>query len=659
MAFIGNEEQTRELQDRFKYATLALILGAVILASRLAYLQIFNGEQMRQYAEENRIKKVKIPSPRGMLLDRFRRPVVDNRPAFDVIVTPQYLKESGRASEVLNRVAALLKVPVADLEKRLEKSKGQASFLPVSLKENLTRDEVAELETWKLELPGVSVEMAIQRTNLHGDVASHVLGYIGQVSPQELTKLNQGVARKYSLDDVVGKSGLEKEFEPVLRGVDGSELVEVDALGRSIQKRETSGRVLVQNREVPSIPGKNLILSLDQDLQDAAVRGFGDKTGGLIAIDPRNGEVLAMISRPSFDPTQFSRGIDNDLWQKLIADEKKPLRDKAIQDHYMPGSTFKVITAIAGLEEGVIDENTTVNCTGSINLGNRVVHCHKKEGHGPVNVVKALTKSCDVFFYRLAQKLKSVNDIAKWASHMGFGTRTGIELAREAPGLVPTEEWKQKRFGVPWGPGETLSVAIGQSFMLATTIQLANAYAALVNGGTLYRPHLLRAVESADGQILREFPPQILEKTSLQKKTVDLITQGLWGVVNDPGGTAHTQAIKGMEFAGKTGTVQVIQIRAEKIFAKCATLPYRNRHHGVFVGYAPIKNPSIVLAVVAEHACSGSMGAGPIAREVIKTYLQKYYPDLYSDSAIADRIKADQKAKNAPNSAPTPREVEE
>jgi penicillin-binding protein 2 len=659
MAFIGNEEQTRELQDRFKYATLVLILGALILASRLAYLQILSGEQMRQYAEENRIKKVKIPAPRGMLLDRYRRPIVDNRPAFDVIATPQYLKESGRADEVLSRVASLLKVPVSDLKKKLSRAKGQASFLPVSLKENLTRDEVAELETWKLELPGISVEMAIQRTNLHGDVASHVLGYIGQVSPQELSKLNRGQTRKYNLDDVVGKSGLEKEFESDLRGVDGSELVEVDALGRSIQKRETSGRVLVQNREVPSIPGKNLILSIDQDLQDAAVRGFGDKTGGLIAIDPRNGEVLAMISRPSFDPTEFSRGIDSDIWRKLISDENKPLRDKAIQDHYMPGSTFKVITAIAGLEEGVIDENTTFNCTGSINLGNRVVHCHKKAGHGPVNVVKALTKSCDVFFYRLAQKLKSVNDIAKWAFHMGFGARTGIELAREATGLVPTEEWKQKRFGAPWSPGETLYVAIGQSFMLATTIQLANAYAALVNGGTLYRPHLLRAIESADGQILKEFPPQVLEKTSLQKKTIELVTQGLWGVVNDPGGTAHSQAIKGMEFAGKTGTVQVIQIRAEKIFAKCITLPYRNRHHGVFVGYAPIKNPSIAIAVVAEHACSGSMGAAPIAREVIKTYLQKYYPDLYSDSAIAERIRADQRTKNKSFEAPTPREVEE
>ncbi len=657
MAFIGNEEQVRELQDRFRYIYIFLFLGVATLSARMVFLQIFNGEQMRQYAEENRIKRVKIQAPRGMIFDRFNRLLVDNRPAFDVSITPQYFKESKNQTEVISRLSQILKLTPEEIMKRLTKGKVQASFMPITIKENLTRDEVAELETWKLDLAGVSVDVAIQRTNLNGDIASHLLGYVGRVSPQELPRLNEEAARKYVLDDTVGKSGLEKEYENTLRGIDGSELVEVDALGRSVIKSGASGHVLTQNREVPSIPGKNLVLTIDQDLQNAAVRGFAEKTGGLIALNPKNGEVMAMVSRPSFDPTGFSRGIDANVWQKLVADENKPLRDKTIQDHYSPGSTFKVITAIAGLEEGVIDENSTFNCSGSIQMGNRTVHCHKKEGHGNINVVTALSKSCDVFFYRMSQKLKSVDEIAKWAFRMGFGQKTGIELGREVPGLVPTEEWKMKRFNVPWSPGETLYVAIGQGFMLSTTIQLANAYASLINGGTLFRPHLLKAVESAEGQTLKEFTTHVRDRTNLNPKTVELIKQGLWGVVNDPGGTAYSQHIPGMEFAGKSGTVQVISIRADKIYAKCINLPYKQRHHGVFVAYAPINDPSIVVAVVAEHACGGSTGAGPVAREVVKTYLQKYYPDVYSDQAIALRIK-EAKDRSKAGKPVTPRDEE-
>jgi penicillin-binding protein 2 len=650
MSFIGNEEQIRYLQDRFRLIYGVVFIGLAVLLSRMVYLQIFNGEQMRQYSEENRIKRVKIASPRGMIFDRYGRILIDNRPAFDVLITPQYLKESGRQNEVLNRLAQLLKLPRAEIDKRLTKTKAQPSFIPVPIKENLTRDEVAELETWKIDMPGVVVEMAIQRTNINGDMASHLYGYIGKVSPTELPVLNSTAKpdRRYALDDVVGKSGLEKQFEDVLRGFDGSELVEVDALGRSIRSEKKKGKVLTQHREEPSVPGKNLVLTIDQDLQAAAIRGFAEKNGGLIAIDPRSGEVLAMVSRPSYDPTDFARGIDNELWQKLIADENHPLRDKTIQDHYSPGSTFKAITAIAALEEGAITKDTTFNCTGSIMLGNRKVHCWEKRGHGNVNVVSALTHSCDTFFYRVAQKLKSVDDIAKWAFHLGMGQKTGIELAREVPGLIPTEAWKMQRFNTAWSPGETLYVAIGQSFVLSTTIQLANAYAALVNGGTLFKPHVIKTVQSVDGKVIKEYLPAILDRTNLKKETVELVTQGLWGVINSPGGTAHGQAIPGMEFAGKTGTVQVMTVKADKIYQLCSNLKYNQRHHGVFVGYAPIKNPSIVVAVVAEHACSGSKGAAPIAREVIKTYLQKNYPDLYSDRAIADRaalVKAELKNK--------------
>jgi len=636
MSFIGNEEQIRYLQERFRLVYGFVFVGIAILATRMLYLQVINGDQMRQYSEENRIKRVKITAPRGMFFDRSGKLLIDNRPAFNVQITPQYLKESGKPKQVLEKLSTLIKLPVSEIEKRLQRAR-QPSFMPVIIKDNLTRDEVAELETWKIDMPGVQVEMAISRSNLAKDVGSNLYGYIGKVSTNELPNLNQVATRKYLLDDYVGKSGLEKEFEDFLRGIDGSELVEVDALGRSIESVRSKGRVLTQPQVEPSVPGKNLVLSIDQDLQDAAVRGFGPKNGGLIAIDPRSGEVLAMVSRPSFDPAEFSRGIDPEVWNRLISDENHPLRDKTIQDHYSPGSTFKTITAIAALEEGAITKDTTFSCSGSISLGSRKVHCWKKQGHGSVNVVSALTHSCDVFFYRVAQKLKSVDDIAKWAFHLGLGKKTGIELGREVPGLIPTEAWKQQRFNVPWSPGESLYVAIGQSFVLTTTIQLANAYASLVNGGTLFKPRIVTSIQSEDGKVIKEFTPQILDKTKLKPETIELVTQGLWGVVNAPGGTAYSQHIPGMEFAGKTGTVQVVTQKAEKIYQKCENLRYNQRHHGVFVGYAPVKNPSIVVAVVAEHACSGSQGAAPIARELIKTYLQKYYPDLYSDHAIEER----------------------
>lgn len=654
MSFLGNEEQIRYLQERFKLVYGVLFIGLGVLLTRMAYLQVLNGEQMRQYSEENRIKRVKIPAPRGMLFDRQQNLLIDNRPAFDVQITPQYLKESGKPKEVIEKLSRLIQLPVAEIEKKLQKAKGQPSFMPVVIKDNLSRDEVAELETWKLDLPGVQVEMAISRTNLAGDIGTHLYGYIGKVSQTELPGLNLTALRKYALDDSIGKSGLEKQFEDTLRGIDGSELVEVDALGRSIQNKGKKGRVLVQNQEEPFIPGKNLILSIDQELQNAAVRGFGPKTGGLIAIDPRNGEVLAMVSRPSFNPADFSRGIDQNLWQKLVSDENRPLRDKTIQDHYSPGSTFKVVTAIAGLEEGVINKDTTFGCGGSIVFGNRKVHCWKKHGHGNVNVVSALTQSCDVFFYRVAQKLKSVDDIAKYALQLGLGAKTGIELAREVPGLIPTEAWKMNRFNVPWSPGESLYVAIGQSFVLTTTIQLANAYAALVNGGTLFKPHVVKAIQNEDGKVLKEFVPQVMKKVNLSAKTISLVEEGLWGVVNSPTGSAHSQAIPGMEYSGKTGTVQVVTQRADKMYGKgaCESMRYNQRHHGVFVGYAPIKDPSIVVAVIAEHACSGSQGAAPVAKEVIKTYLQKFYPELYGERALAEKLAA-KKTNRAAASPPS------
>ncbi len=360
MAFLGQEEQVREFQDRFKYLYAILFIGLGLLVSRLVYLQILRGDQMRQYSEENRIKRVKVAAPRGMIFDRNHTLLIDNRPDFDLEVIPQYLRGSGEEKKVIGLLSRILKIPESDIADTLEKAKSQPAFMSVKIKTDLSRDEVAQIELRKIDMPGVEVKEEIKRTNIFADMAAHLLGYIGEVNPTELPILNKKV-QKYRLGDNVGKFGLEQRMEEYLRGVDGEDIREVDALGRvKLDRKKT--RVIQGNVGKTAIPGKNLILTIDQDLQKVATDAFGEKIGALVAIDPRSGEVLAMVSRPSFDPTSFSRGIPTAIWNKLLSNENHPLRDKTIQDHYSPGSTFKVVTAIAGLQEGVIDENTKFHC---------------------------------------------------------------------------------------------------------------------------------------------------------------------------------------------------------------------------------------------------------------------------------------------------------
>ncbi|MCM2322464.1 MAG: penicillin-binding protein 2 [Oligoflexia bacterium] len=638
MAFLGQEEQIREFQDRFRYLYAALFIALGILISRMVFLQVLQGDRMREWSEKNRIKRVKVASPRGMIFDRNKTLLIDNRPAFDLEIIPQYLRESKQTQQVVARLSKLIGMPEKEILDTLERARNQPSFMPVKIKTDLTRDEVAKVESWRIDMPGVEVRQEIKRTNVHGEVASHLLGYIGEINSAELPIVNKTSVTKYELGDGIGKFGLEQRLERILRGVDGEELKEVDALGR-IKLDSSKGRVPGNMESKPAVPGKNLVLTLDQDLQLAANKAFGDHIGSVVAIDPRSGEILAMLSRPSFDPTEFSRGISPALWNKLLTNPNHPLRDKTLQDHYSPGSTFKVLTAIAGLEEGVIDEKTTFTCTGNMRFGNRTYHCWSKHGHGNMNVVSAITQSCDVFFYKVAQKLKSVDQIAKWSNLLGLGRKTGIDLAREIPGLIPTEEWKRKRFNQPWNDGETLSVAIGQSFVLTTTLQLANAYAAIANGGTLYKPFIVKQTETYEGQVIQQTKPELLSKIDFPARDIALVKQGLWGVVNTPHGTAFHSRLPGMDFAGKTGTAQIIRLSADKLYGKCETWKFADRHNALFAGFAPQENPVIAVAVIVEHGCHGSSAATPIAKAIIKTYLQKYFPDLYGEKVLAARLK--------------------
>ena len=643
MSFLGQDEQIREYQFRFRYLYIALFAAFFILLSRLWYLQIMNGEKFRTYAEENRIKKVKITSPRGMIFDRNKKLLVDNRPALDLEVTPQELYADKNWKKTIESLSKIVKMTPEEIIETLNKNKNQATFLPVKIKQDLSPEEVAVLESHKLDLPGVNVQMEIKRTNLYGDLAAHLMGYVGEVNPNELPKLNKNIqagGTPYKMSDVTGKFGLEARLETVLRGIDGEEYIEVDALGR--RKRQTKG-IISSLKPKPSVPGKNLILTIDQDLQIAAEEALTKlypekQVAAVIALSPKTGEILTALSQPSFDPTLFSRGVSTKLWNELLNNEYHPLRDKTIQDHYSPGSTFKALTAIAAMEEKVVDANTTVSCAGHIQVGNRRYHCWKKGGHGTVDLHKALKESCDVYFYRIAQKI-GIDTIAKYATMFGLGKRTGVNLAHEETGLIPTEAWKKRRFNQDWIAGETLSCAIGQSYVLTTPLQLASLYAAIGNGGNLWKPYIVKYIESPDGRILKEFQPEQIGHAAVSKNTLSAVNKALTAVVQEPGGTTFGHRVPGMDIAGKTGTAQVIRLSPDKLKQRCELMPFNVRDNALFAAYAPPEDPVIAVAVVAEHACHGASGAAPVALAVIKSYLQKYMPEKYSDEAIKARLK--------------------
>ena len=636
---IGQNEQLQSFQDRFRYLYFILGVAVAVLVVRLWYLQILKGAEFKQYAEENRLKKIKIDAPRGMVFDRNRQILLDNHPTFNVTITPQYFRAAPREVQdaTILKLSKFIHMNVDAIQDQLIKSRRQPKFQPVIIKKNLSQDEVAVVEMDRLSLPGVEVATGIRRTNVNGLIGSHLLGYIAEIDSDELPKVNKTAKRPYLQGDSLGKSGLEQQMETVLRGEDGVEFIEVDAYGRKKTRtdRADPNKVVAEIPPKPAIPGKNLVLTIDEDLQKIAAEEFikDNKTGAVVALDPNNGEILAMLSWPSFDSTEFSVGISPEYWRKLTTNEDKPLRDKTIIDHYSPGSTFKIISALTGLEEGLINENTVVAGAGSFKFGGRLFHDWKKEGHGATDVLKSLYRSVDVFYYKLGTRM-DIDVLARYARNLGLGQKTGIKLPGEIPGLVPDTEWKKKATGVEWFPGETLSVIIGQSYLNVTPLQLANMIAAIANGGTLYRPRLLRTIEDQDGTVLEKSDPEVIHRANFSEKNIKLVREGLRLVMEHDQGTGHGSMIPGIHAAGKTGTAQVIRFSADTVFKDCKNLERKYRHHGLFVAYAPIEDPKIAVAVVAEHSCHGAGGASPIAMAVIQKYLSKIMPEKYSDELL-------------------------
>jgi penicillin-binding protein 2 len=645
----GEDDLVKTHKGRADQLANIVLLCFLIILSRLWFLQVYKGKQFYFFSLENRLRKDNISAPRGMIFSRTNDLLVHNVPRFDAIVTPQYLKNK---KETFAKLASVLDMTVPQIERIITRSGGQASYIPIAVKKNLTPQEVAVIETENSKMPGVTVTTFISREYSDKEVGSHVLGYISEISPAQLPRYRSRDKYNYKLGDFIGQAGLEEQLDLTLRGDDGYEYVEVDARGRL--KRHFRNDALfggeIENKMAQ--PGQNLRLTIDRDMQLTAFNALEGRAGSAVAVDVHSGEVLTMVSRPSYDPGQFSRGLTPEYWASLTGDERNPLRDRTVQEHYSPGSTFKAITAIAALEEGIVDERTEVNCNGSFQLGRRKFHCWKKHGHGKVNLVKSLSESCDVYYYKIGATI-DIDVLAKYATAFGFGSRTGIALPRETTGLIPTKEWKRKKTGQEWQKGETLSCVIGQSFVLTTPLQLAMSYSAIANGGKLYKPHLVKETFTNSGEILKKSEPEVSSEVKISEKTLRLVRKGLIDVVNQPGSTAYWHRGQGIHMAGKTGTSQVMSFSADKLFSKCDEKEYKHRHHALFAAYAPYDDPQIAVGVVVEHGCSGSGVAAPIAQKIVTTYMKKFMPEKHQEIIAHDK----KAAPVAPK--PQPKRVDE
>ncbi len=630
------QDEVKEYIDRYKFIYILLAVTLGIFLMRLWYLQIFKGTEFRYYSEQNLIKFQKMMAPRGRILDRNGVVLVDNYPGFEATITPQYVQDLEGTALAVSKI---LNIPDKHIVRLVQKgAKEEGRYRSVRIKENLTRDEVARVERIRLDYPGLDVNMFIKRSYPYHEIGAQLLGYVAEISRSQLPILNRNRPddKRFKQGDILGKSGIEQTYDDGLRGVDGLSFVQVDARGRIANIKDSGLLTALPSKQEPT-PGNNLRLTIDADLQNAAYKAFQDKEfiGGLVAIDPNNGEILSWISAPSYDPNTFSTGISQKLWAELTNDPFKPLRNKVIQDHYAPGSTFKTFVALAALQEKIITPNTTEYCPGYIKFGKKLYHCWSRSGHGNVNIYQALEQSCNVFFYKLGIKL-GIDNIAKYASALGIGKKTNVEVKNEVSGLMPTTKWKEDQLGEPWQPGENLSNAIGQGFVLTTPLQLALAYGSIGAEGPYYKPHIIREVLDADEKLVREVKPELLMDSSqpgpdgkplISKSTFKIIKDSLFKVTNGERGTAKWYKIPGVEYAGKTGTVQNFGLSADQIYTKCETRPLRQRHHGWFVAYAPADNPKIAVAVLAEHACHGS-SAAPVVRDVMLAYFKKYHPEL-------------------------------
>ena len=587
-----------------RLAVIQYIIAAImgILVFGLWRLQVVGGQNYHALAEANRIRKVPILAPRGKIFDREGRLIVDNYPSVSCFL----VREQGHdITPDLPLIARGLHMTTDQIDAILKRYRLAPRYQPLPLKQDITPDEEEFIEAHKDELPELDTIQEQRRLYPRDGFAAQLIGYVGEVSEE---MLNDPRYALYEPGDLVGRSGVEASYDAILRGEDGSEDVAVDSHGREI------GRLGIE----PAKPGQSLRLTIDLDIQRAAENALGDRNGAVIAIDPHTGEILALVSRPIFDPNDFAVRITRGEWDKLITDPNHPLMDKAIQAQLAPGSTFKIIMSLAGLQEGIA-QNFKVDCTGGATLYGHFFACDKH--HGEVDIEHAIPWSCDTYFYDLAVRL-DIDTIAKYASSVGIGEKTGVDLPDEATGTMPSTEWKLRTFHEKWYAGETVSVGIGQGAVAVTPIQLLRAIAGIASGGVLKRPHVVFPSELSPEmrqQIQDNYPGSGDATIPESPSTWEIITEGMYNAVNGPGGTAARSQLLGIDFAGKTGTAEVVNHSAG-----VKSLGTGNeRANAWFVGMAPRRNPDIAVVVLREHGGWGADAAAPIAARVIAAYVDK------------------------------------
>jgi penicillin-binding protein 2 len=597
----GREEKVSPFRlTAVQYVLLAIFL---LLAFGLWRLQVARSDYYTSLAEQNRVKQVPILAPRGKLLDREGRIIVDNYPSFSVLV----LRDQNRDLIAdADKIAEGLHMPVDDLRARLNRMKAVPGYQPLFLKDDITPDELAFIESHRADLPELDIITVHRRLYPKSGFMAHVIGYVGQVSEEMLT---QPQWELYNSGDIVGMSGVEQYYNDVLMGKNGSRQVIVNSRGREVGTLS----------DVAAVPGKQLKLTIDLDLQIAAEQALEGKPGAIIAMDPRNGEILAMVSRPAFDPNAFAVKVTREEWSQLIQDPGKPLLNKAIQAQLAPGSVFKVIMATAGMQEGVA-QNLVVSCGGGKSFYGRYFKCWisaNHSTHGSVNISKAIYQSCDSYFYTLAEKL-GISRIAKYATMLGLGQKTGVDLPQEVTGVMPSEQWKIKNFKQKWYAGETISVGIGQGAVATTPIQLARAVGAITTDGSLRRPHVA---------FPEQFPPEFKQVAHYNDETKIPIDEDNWKIITDamaqvvsPMGTAGRAAVSGVDIAGKTGSAQTVSNDLKKKMSATEKGLYKD--NGWFVGVSPRRNPEIVVACLFEGGEHGALAAA-VATKVIKAYVEK------------------------------------
>lgn len=594
----ASQETLTACYRRIGVISLIVLFIFCALGFRLWQLQIVEGDRFRILSEKNRIRLKRLPSIRGLMLDRTGRVVVGNHPSFDVILVPEDVQDR---LTTLHTLVSYVPEAADFLEGKAPRNPRRPAYEGISVARDISWDTLAAIEAHQLDLPGVTVEASLKRFYPAGNLAAHLVGYIGEVNQTELVE-----NKRYRQGDLVGKVGLEKAWEEELRGYNGGQQIEVDAAGRKL-------RVL---DEVKTQPGYNLHLTLDLELQEQVEQALGEAEGSVVVLAVETGEVLALASRPTFDPNLFALSIKPNEWRTLVEDPLRPLTNRALRGQYPPGSTFKPFMALAALEEGIITPETRFNCRGGLPFGGRTFHCWKRSGHGSVDLKQALAQSCDVYFYKVGQRL-GIQKIAQAARRFWLGQDLGITLAASS-GVIPDIEWKRRRFNAPWYEGETLSVVIGQSYVLTTPLQMAVATAALVNGGVVYRPFFVTQVNGANGESIQTYSPKVITRMNIPEEHLRVVRDGMREVVHGERGTGKKALLPHIEVAGKTGTSQVVS----RIHDEEEKVPRHHRDHAWFIAFAPVQNPQIAVACLIEHA---GKGGGAVAAPVIRQVLEAYF----------------------------------